>query len=223
MKTQVELIKEIHNLRVLPLFYDDDVEVCKQVVVSLYDSGIRCIEFTNRGHNAIAIFKALILLRNDRMPDLLLAIGTIKTSNEASLFIELGADFLISPFYDQSIADICYLHKKLWIPGCMTPTEIHIAEQGGCSIIKLFPGNTLGTAYVSAIKPLFPNLNFMVTGGVDVSKSNLHAWFEAGVFCVGLGSKLITSNILSNKDFITLENETKKLLNVVSLIQESHE
>jgi 2-dehydro-3-deoxyphosphogluconate aldolase/(4S)-4-hydroxy-2-oxoglutarate aldolase len=218
MKTENEITNLIKNIRVLPLFYDDDMEVCKAIVSQLYSSGIKCIEFTNRGKNAFANFQELLKLRDAQMPDLLLAIGTIKNEKEASEFIKIGADFLISPFFDQSIADICYLHKKLWIPGCMTPTEIHLAEQSGCSLIKIFPGNTLGPDFIKAVKPLFPDVNFIVTGGVDITDNNLQSWFNAGVSCVGIGSKLISKSILLNKDLDGLDLDTKKLLNILSLI-----
>ena len=219
MKSQNELLNTLKELKVLPLFYHDDFNICKGVVDALYKGGIRCIEFTHRGANASVNFKKLLEYRNASLPDLLLAIGTVKNVEDASMYIELGADFLISPFYDQSIADICYLHKKLWVPGCMTPTEIHIAEAGGCSLIKLFPRNTLGPGYVAAIKPLFPNLNFIVTGGVDTSESNIKSWFEAGVIGVGMGSKLITNSILDTANFDVLEIESKKLLTITASLK----
>jgi len=219
MKTENQMIDFVKSLGVLPLFYHQDANVCVEVVKALYQAGVRCVEFTNRGAAAFENFKIILENRKQYYPDLILAIGTIHTQQDAQKYIDAGADFLISPFFDQAVADTAYLHKKLWIPGCMTPTEIHIAEAAGCNLVKLFPGNVLGPGFVSAIKPLFPNMHFLVTGGVDTSKENLEAWFKAGVIGVGMGSKLITTAILDSKNYELIEKETSKLLSLVSSLK----
>ena len=134
------IIHQVKQQGVLPLFYHPDTQVCLDTVAALYAAGIRVIEFTNRGAEAFTNFKALHAARLKAMPDLLLAVGTIRTAEQATRFIEAEADFLISPVFDADVADEAYLAKKLWIPGCMTPTEIHVAENAGCKIVKLFPG-----------------------------------------------------------------------------------
>ena len=214
--TEEQMKAYVKKVKLLPLFYHDEIEVCKEMVKALYAAGIRCIEFTNRGPKAMENFKLLLAHRNKNYPDLVLAIGTIQNQKQAEAFIEAGADFLISPFFDQSIADAAYLHKKLWIPGCMTSTEIHIAEVAGCDLIKLFPGNILGPGFVTAIKPLFPRLSFLVTGGVDTSKENLTTWFKAGVVGVGMGSKLINEEVLASKNYAAIEVETTKALGIIN-------
>ncbi|TRZ83544.1 MAG: bifunctional 4-hydroxy-2-oxoglutarate aldolase/2-dehydro-3-deoxy-phosphogluconate aldolase [Sediminibacterium sp.] len=216
MMTEEQMKAYVKKIKLLPLFYHDEIEVCKEMVKALYVAGIRCIEFTNRGPKALENFKLLLTHRNKNYPDLVLAIGTIQNQKQAEAFIEAGADFLISPFFDQSIADAAYLHKKLWIPGCMTSTEIHIAEVAGCDLIKLFPGNVLGPGFVTAIKPLFPRLSFLVTGGVDTSKENLTAWFNAGVVGVGMGSKLIKEEVLASRNYAVIEAETTKALAIIN-------
>jgi len=214
--TEEQMKAYVKKVKLLPLFYHDEIEVCKEMVKALYAAGIRCIEFTNRGPKAMENFKLLLAHRNKNYPDLVLAIGTIQNQKQAEAFIEAGADFLISPFFDQSIADAAYLHKKLWIPGCMTSTEIHIAEVAGCDLIKLFPGNVLGPGFVTAIKPLFPSVSFLVTGGVDTSKENLTTWFKAGVVGVGMGSKLINEEVLASKNYAAIEVETTKALGIIN-------
>jgi len=216
--TEEQMKAYVKKVKLLPLFYHDEIEVCKEMVKALYAAGIRCIEFTNRGPKVMENFKLLLAHRNKNYPELVLAIGTIQNQKQAEAFIEAGADFLISPFFDQSIADAAYLHKKLWIPGCMTSTEIHIAEVAGCDLIKLFPGNVLGPGFVTAIKPLFPRLSFLVTGGVDTSKENLTAWFKAGVVGVGMGSKLINEEVLASKNYAAIEVETTKALAIINSI-----
>jgi 2-dehydro-3-deoxyphosphogluconate aldolase/(4S)-4-hydroxy-2-oxoglutarate aldolase len=199
----------------LPLFYHDDLQVCISVTKALYEGGASVIEFTNRGAYALENFKALVKERDASMPDLLLCAGTIKTPEHATKFIDAGADVLISPVFDNSVCDVAYIQKILWIPGCTTPTEIHNAEKAGCNLIKLFPGDLLKPSFVEAIKPLFPDLNFVVTGGVDTSKENITAWLKAGVCAVGMGSKLITKEILNNKDYRSITSSVKNVLEVI--------
>lgn len=203
----------------LPLFYHANEKVCIEVVTALYAAGIRTIEFTNRGEAALANFSSLVAERNKSMPDLLLAIGTVRTADQCNRFIDAGADLLISPVFDAAVCDAAYINKTLWIPGCMTPTEIHVAEQAGCSLIKLFPGNVLGPSFVSGIRELFPAVNFMPTGGVEPVKENLAAWFNAGVCAVGMGSKLITQKILETGDYTTLNKTTRELLDIIKQVR----
>jgi 2-dehydro-3-deoxyphosphogluconate aldolase / (4S)-4-hydroxy-2-oxoglutarate aldolase len=211
------MISIIQQQKVVPLFYHEDEDVCIAVTKALYQAGIRCIEFTNRGINAVTNAKAIIALRNEQMQDLHIYIGTIKTVEDVAAFTALGVDGLISPFYDADIATATK-GKVNWIPGCMTPTEIHTATKAGYSFIKLFPGNILGTAFVTSIKELFPTTAFMVTGGVEVTKENLEAWFNAGVVAVGIGSKLITKKLLEEKGYATIAANTKVLLSIQSSI-----
>jgi len=153
------------------------------------------------------------------MHGLILGIGTIKTPQDATAFIEAGADFLISPCFDASVADVAYMHKILWIPGCMTPTEIHVAQKSGATMVKRFPGNVLGPGFVEAIKTLFPGVDFLVTGGVEPTQQNIGAWLKAGVVGVGLGSKLITKDVLANQNFAQLELQTKELVQLIKAIK----
>jgi len=208
--------QHILSSKLIPLFYESDVQVVIDVVKALYAGGIRTIEFTNRGPQALDNFKALVALKNE-MPDLYLGIGTIKTEEDAKKYIDAGADFLISPVFDASVADIAYLHKVLWIPGCMTPTEIHNAQVAGCNIVKLFPGNVLGPGFIEAIKPLFSDIHFLVTGGVDATEQSIMSWLKAGAAGVGLGSKLITKMVLANKEYDVLTTTSKQLLSIEGL------
>ncbi|MBY0477437.1 MAG: bifunctional 4-hydroxy-2-oxoglutarate aldolase/2-dehydro-3-deoxy-phosphogluconate aldolase [Chitinophagaceae bacterium] len=219
MEREVFIQQEIKKQGVLPLFYHDDLTVCTAVTKALYAAGIRCIEFTNRGTKALANFSALLKERKASWPDLLLGIGTIKTADDAEKFVKAGADFLISPIFDAAVCDVAYLHKVLWIPGCMTVTEIHVAQQAGCKLVKLFPGNVLQPAFAEAIMPLFNGIDFVVTGGVDATEQSISSWFKAGVTGVGLGSKLISKTILEQADYPALQKNTEDVLTIIQKIR----
>lgn len=219
MEREDIVIEQIQKQGVLPLFYHPDTQLCIDVVKALYAGGIRSIEFTNRGAAALDNFKALVNEKKTSMPDLLLGIGTIRNAQQAEAFIEAGADFVISPFFDATVCDAAYMNKILWIPGCMTPTEIHVAQNAGCKLVKLFPGNVLQPGFVSAVKELFPGMLFMPTGGVEPTKESLQSWYSAGVCAVGMGSKLLTKQLLDQKNYNGLQEQTKKLLALVKEVQ----
>jgi 2-dehydro-3-deoxyphosphogluconate aldolase/(4S)-4-hydroxy-2-oxoglutarate aldolase len=205
----------LQKQKVLPLFYHADAEVCKGVVEALYHGGIRLIEFTNRGSEALARFTELSSLCKQSYPEMRLAVGTIASGKDAEDFIEAGADVLISPFWDDEVAVVAKNAGVLWIPGCMTPTEIHHAVQEGIQLIKLFPGNLLGTGFVEAIRPLFPNVHFVVTGGVDATADSVKQWLNAGIVAAGLGSKLITGEVMQQKQFSVLQEKVSSLLSTL--------
>lgn len=190
MTTVSNSLKVIQEYPVIPVYYHDDAQTCLEVLKASYAGGIRVFEFTNRGAKAPDNFKVLLDYRNEHLPELKLGIGTIKTVEQAKAYIQLGADFIVSPIVRADLAEVAAAHNIFWIPGCMTPTEINLAEELGATLVKLFPGDTLGPGFLKAIKPLFPNLKFMPTGGVDVNKENIDSWLNAGVTSLGFGSKL---------------------------------
>jgi len=213
------IISQLKQQGLLPLFYHADQTVCLEVTRALYAAGIRTIEFTNRGEAALKNFSALVAEKERSMKDLQLAVGTIRTAEQANRFLEAGADFLVSPVFDEYVCDAAYINKILWIPGCMTPTEIHVAENAGCKVVKLFPGNVLGPSFVSSIRELFPSLHLMPTGGVEANEKNLSAWFEAGVCAVGMGSKLVSKELVEKKDYGTIEAMTRATLELIATIK----
>lgn len=202
----------IQEQKVLPLFYHNDPAVCVAICKALYGAGIRCVEFTNRGGAALKNFQVLVQERTLAMPELLLGVGTIKSGEEATAFIETGADFLVSPVFDKEVLNAAQKHNCLWIPGCMTPTEIYVAEKAECVLIKLFPGNSLQPDFLEAIRPLFPGVSFMVTGGVEATADGIAAWLNSGAAAVGLGSRLITKELIDSGNYDGLLTATKALL-----------
>lgn len=216
---QQDIISQITQQKMLPLYFNKDKEVSIDVLKALYAAGIKAVEYTNRGAEAVANFKEMRKVVNDSMPGMLLGIGTVKTVADAELFINAGADFIISPVVYPPVAKVVQDAGMLWIPGCLTPTEIFTAEMNGAKMVKIFPGSVVGPSYISAIKELFPNIMFMPTGGVDTTEKNIKEWFDNGVVAVGMGSKLITKAVLQNKEYDKLTQQTKEVLAILNNIK----
>ena len=219
MSKKNELLQLIPQQGILPLFFHKDPEVSIQVLKALYNAGIRAVEYTNRGEAALANFKLMKQLCQSEMKDLYLGIGTIKNADMAKTFIDAGADYLICPGWVPEVAEVADQHDMLWVPGCMTPSEIIAAENKGARMIKLFPGNVLGPSFMSAIKELFPQLLFMPTGGVELDRDNIAGWFKAGVCAVGMGSKLITKPLLEAKQYDQITQATREVMAIIKSIQ----
>ena len=219
MKNIQQVTDTIIQQGILPLYFNSDETISVEVLKAIYKAGIKAVEYTHRGDTALNNFKALVQLRNLEMPDLLLGIGTIKNLNQAKEYLQAGADFIISPGFVPEIASYTLSNDIFYGPGCMTPTEIIAAENAGVKFIKLFPGNMLGPDFLSGIKDIFPNLLFMPTGGVDTTKENIAAWYKAGVSAVGMGSKLISKQLMADKDYATIEAETKTVLSLIQTIK----
>ncbi|MBD3626999.1 bifunctional 4-hydroxy-2-oxoglutarate aldolase/2-dehydro-3-deoxy-phosphogluconate aldolase [Cyclobacterium sp.] len=219
MNDKASILKKIPEQGILPLYFDKDETVSLEVLKALYAAGIRMVEYTNRGEAALQNFKKMVALRNAEMPDLLLGIGTIKNKDMASTYIAAGADFIICPGLVEEVAEIADQHDMLWIPGCMTPSEIIKAENMGAKMIKLFPGDMLGPGFMAAIKALFPNLLFMPTGGVSLDKDNIESWFKAGVCAVGMGSKLVSKTLLQEKNYPKIQEMAQKAIQVVNEVK----
>ncbi len=198
--------------KILPLFYHSNEAVCSAIFRALYAAGIRLVEFTHRGKEAPDRFKELCELRRRSVPDMLLAFGTIRSATDAEMYLNIGADVLISPCWDDGVAEVVRNAGATWMPGCMTPTEIHRATLAGVTIVKLFPGNVLGAKFVQAIRPVFPAINFVVTGGVEPTAESIQHWLQAGVLAAGLGSKLIHAEIIEKQQFNQLEQSVAELV-----------
>ncbi len=216
MEVKNHIINRIVYQRMLPLFYHENKDVSIGVTRALYKAGIRVIEYTNRGAAAIENFCALKEMQQAELPDLILGIGTIRNSKEAEAFINAGADFLVSPIVTSEVAVVAASHKLLWIPGCMTPTEVHSAYNHGALLVKIFPAIVLGPEFISSIKEIFPGQLFMATGCGELSKENLNNWFNAGACAVGLGSKLITQSKMDNRDFEGLYQDISGAISLVN-------
>lgn len=215
--SRLEVINTMIETGLVPLFYHEDINISKQVLKACYDGGARLLEFTNRGDFAHQVFEELNKYALNNLPGMVLGVGSITDAGAASLYMQLGANFIVTPVLREDIAKACNRRKVLWSPGCGSLTEIANAEELGCEIVKLFPGGIYGPNFVKAIKAPQPWTMVMPTGGVSTDKENLKAWFNAGVTCVGVGSKLISKEIIENKDF---EKLTDNVTTTISLIKE---
>jgi 2-dehydro-3-deoxyphosphogluconate aldolase/(4S)-4-hydroxy-2-oxoglutarate aldolase len=203
----------------IPVFYHADVEVAKAVLDASYKGGVRVFEFTNRGGNAFDVFTQL-LKHAQQYPDLMMGIGTIMNATDTQKFCDAGAHFIVSPILKAEMAAVCHQNNKLWIPGCATLTEIVTAKDLGAKVIKIFPGSVLGPGFVSSIMPVVPGLQLMPTGGVEPTEANLSAWFKAGVVCVGMGSQLISKEIIETKNWAKLQQGVADALALINKIRQ---
>jgi 2-dehydro-3-deoxyphosphogluconate aldolase/(4S)-4-hydroxy-2-oxoglutarate aldolase len=215
MDKQQQIKGLIFKQGILPLFYHSDEQVSIGIVKALYQAGIRAIEYTNRGDNALENFRVIKKYASEHLEGLQCGIGTVKTNQDAINYIQAGADFIVCPVVNPEVAALTQGAGVLWIPGCMTPTEVNLAEMNGASFVKIFPGSVVGPIMISSILELFPKMSFMPTGGVELDEDNLHSWFNAGCVAVGMGSKLITKYILENKLYEKLTADTANALNLV--------
>lgn len=217
--SRIEVVQQMKESGMVPLFYHPDIKVAKAVLKACYDGGARLMEFTNRGDFAIEIFTDLIKYAIAELPGMMLGVGSVTDAASASQYMLAGANFVVTPVFREDIAVVCNRRKVLWSPGCGSLTEIAIAEEMGCELVKLFPGSTYGPGFVKAIKGPQPWTSIMPTGGVSTEESNLRGWFDAGVTCVGMGSKLISKEILESKDYAKLEKDVATTLALINTIR----
>ena len=217
--TRLEVAKVMKDTGMVPLFYHQDLEVSKKVITACYKGGARLLEFTARGDFAHEVFGELVKYVTKELPQMIMGVGSVTDAASASRFMALGANFIVTPVLREDIALVCNRRKVLWSPGCGSLTEIARAEELGCEIVKLFPGGIYGPEFVKAIKGPQPWTSVMPTGGVSTDKENLKGWFDAGVTCVGIGSQLISKDILANKDYSTLSANVKAVLDLIQQLK----
>jgi len=213
--TRIEVANAMKETGLVPLFYHGDAEVARQVVKSCYDGGARLLEFTARGDFAHEVFGELVKYAMAELPGMILGVGSVTDAAAASRFMSLGANFIVTPVLREDIAIVCNRRKVLWSPGCGSLTEIARAEELGCEIVKLFPGGIYGPGFVKAIKGPQPWTSIMPTGGVSPTKESLSSWFDAGVTCVGMGSKLIKKDDQGSFNLLEIHDLVKQALHII--------
>lgn len=204
----------------VPLFYHPDPQVCREVITACHAGGANVFEFTNRGDFAHEVFADVRKWALRELPGMMIGAGSVPDAPTAAIFMQMGADFIVSPSLNPEVARICNRRKVLWIPGCGTATEISQAEELGAEIVKIFPGNAVGgPSFVKAVKGPCPWTSIMPTGGVEPTEENLSGWFAAGVTCVGMGSALVTERIVKEKNWKSLESAVRETLNTIKKLR----
>lgn len=218
--SRIEVAIAMKETGMVPVFYHGDIELCKQVVKACYDGGVRVFEFTNRGDFAHEVFGELVKWSATECPEMILGIGSVIDGPTTALYLQLGANFIVSPIMDEEMAKVCNKRKVAWSPGCGSVTEIVKAHELGSEVIKIFPGSQVGgPSFVKAVKGPFPYASIMPTGGVSPDEENLKGWFEAGVHCVGMGSKLISKEVIKNKDFEGLKTQVTECIALIKKLR----
>jgi len=218
--SRIDVIIKIREAGIIPLFFNKDMEVCRNVIKACYEGGSRVFEFTNRGDYAHEIFGELNRWAEKVIPDMIMGVGSVVDAGTASLFIQLGANFIVSPVLNPDMAKVCNRRKILWMPGCGSASEINFAEELGAEIIKVFPGKSVGGPdFVKNIKGPCPWSSLMPTGGVEPTSENMKAWFDAGAVCVGMGSNLITKQIIEKKDWKLLSSNMAEALKIAGEVR----
>ncbi len=217
--TRHQVITEMQTSSMVPLFYNSDIEVSIKIVKACYDGGARLLEFTHRGDFAHEVFRELIRYSIESLPGMIIGVGSVTDAATASYYMMNGANFIVTPVFREDIAMVCNRRKVLWSPGCGSLTEIARAEELGAEIVKLFPGSIYGPQFVKAIKGPQPWTSIMPTGGVTTEEKNLKSWFDAGVTCVGLGSQLISKELVENKAYDTITDTVKKTLELIQTLK----
>jgi 2-dehydro-3-deoxyphosphogluconate aldolase / (4S)-4-hydroxy-2-oxoglutarate aldolase len=217
---RLEVYKIIFSDGMIPLFYNKDKEVAREITEALYKGGSHVLEFTNRGEGALEVFSYLASVVPKAFPDMVLGAGTITDAPTAALFIAYGADFIVGPNFDEEIAKLCNKKRIPYIPGAATISEIIKAEEFGAELIKIFPGSTVGgPKFVEALLGPCPKTKVMPTGGVSVDEDNIKAWFKSGVACIGMGSQLVSKKAIADKNYSLITELTVKALSIIKSVR----
>jgi 2-dehydro-3-deoxyphosphogluconate aldolase/(4S)-4-hydroxy-2-oxoglutarate aldolase len=213
---RLEVLNTIVDAGLVPIFYQGDLETAQNIVGALADGGLRAIEFTNRGDGAHRVFAELADFVQRERPEVILGVGSVVDAPTASLYINNGANFIVGPILNPEVALLCNRRKVAYAPGCATLSEISRAEELGVEICKLFPGAEIGgPAFVKNILGPCPWTSIMPTGGVNTTKENIDAWIHAGVVSIGIGSKIITSDLVAAKDFEGIRRNVEHALGLI--------
>lgn len=209
---KLDVLNKMASAPMVPVFYNKDMEVAIAVVKACYDGGVRLFEFTNRGDFAHEVFAEVSKFVAKECPEMALGVGSVVEPATAALYMQLGADFVVGPLFNPEVAKVCNRRGVPYVPGCGSISEIGFAQEAGCDVCKLFPGDVLGPKMVKGLLAPMPWSKIMVTGGVEPTEENLSSWFNAGVFAVGMGSKLFPKDKIADKDWAWISAKCREAL-----------
>jgi len=218
--TRIEVALKMKETGMIPVFYHKDAEVCKNVVKACYDGGIRVFEFTNRGDFAHKVFNEINKWAIKACPEMIMGVGSVIDQGTASMYIQIGTNFIVSPLIDEDMAKVCNRRKIAWSPGCGSVTEINRAHELGAEVVKIFPGSSVGGPdFVSGVKGPMPWASIMPTGGVSPDEANLKGWFKAGVHCVGMGSQLFPKEVIESGNYQAITDKCSEALAIIQKLK----
>ena len=216
---KIQMLTAIRETGIVPVFYNGNLEISKNVLKACYEGGIRAFEFANRGDFAQEVFGELVKYANKELPGMIVGIGSVVDPGTAALYIQLGANFVVGPLFNPAIAPICNRRNIPYAPGCGSVSEVGAAQEAGCDLCKVFPGDVLGPAFVKGLRAPMPWSKLMVTGGVKPTRENLEGWFKAGVFCVGMGSNLFPKDVIAAGEWSKISDLCRDALAIVAQVR----
>ena len=213
---KLAVLNKMAEAPMAPVFYSGDAEIAKNVVKACYDGGVRCFEFTNRGDFAHEVFAEVVKFAAKECPDMAVGVGSVVEPATAALYLQLGACFVVGPLFNPEVARTCNRRQVAYIPGCGTVSEVGAAQEAGCEVVKVFPGDVLGMKFVKGLLAPMPWTKIMVTGGVEPTEENLKGWMAAGAFAVGMGSKLFPKDVVAAGDWKTVADKCHEALTILT-------
>lgn len=216
---KIQVINTMAETGMVPVFYHACPETAKAVLKACYEGGVRAFEFTNRGDFAHEVFAELVKYANAELPGMIVGVGSVVDPATAALYIQEGANFVVGPLFNPEIAPVCNRRLVPYCPGCGTVSEVGKAQELGCDLCKVFPGDVLGPSFVKGLRAPMPWSKIMVTGGVKPTKENLEGWFKAGVTCVGMGSNLFPKDVIAAKNWGEITRLCKDALGIVKSVR----
>lgn len=216
---KLQVLETVKETGIVPVFYNAELETSKKVLKACYEGGIRAFEFTNRGDFAHEVFGELVKYANKELPGMIVGVGSIVDPGTAALYIQLGANFVVGPLFNPEIAPVCNRRLIPYCPGCGSVSEVGAAQEAGCDLCKVFPGDVLGPAFVKGLRAPMPWSRIMVTGGVKPERENLAGWFGAGVTCVGMGSNLFPKELIASGEWEKITGLCKNALAIVKEVR----
>lgn len=217
--SKIQVIQTMKETGMVPVFYHSDAETAKHILKACYDGGVRAFEFTNRGDFAQEVFGELVKYARKELPGMIVGVGSVVDAPTAAMYIQLGANFVVGPLFNQEIAPVCNRRLIPYCPGCGTVSEVGAAQEAGCDLCKVFPGDVLGPAFVKGLRAPMPWSQIMVTGGVKPERENLEAWFKAGVTCVGMGSNLFPKDAVASADWDRITGLCRTALDIIAEVR----
>ena len=212
---KIQVITTMQETGMVPVFYHADAAVAKLVIKACYDGGVRAFEFTNRGDFAQEVFAEVVKYADKELPGMIVGVGSVVDPATAALYIQLGANFVVGPVFNPAVAPVCNRRLIPYCPGCGSVSEVSAAQEAGCDLCKVFPGDVLGPAFVKGLRAPMPWSRLMVTGGVKPERANLEGWFKAGVTCVGMGSNLFPKDVIAAGDWSRITELCQEALQII--------